>query len=349
MNRRIYAVLFLLLGIGSFLSAQMLGQTVATVNLTKTVGITKSQVDKRYEELRALGAQSGVPAGSITREKAIESLIMDIVIRQAAERDGVTVQEEDLQKLMDQQKKQMEVQVGRSLSQQEFQGIVQQQSGMSWIEFREQLKNQVLQQTYITRSKRNLFQEIDPPTDEEISWQYRQNATNFTNPEFVRISHVFVRTVNRTEAEKTEGRNKIRQALSRLNSGEMSFDDLVLKYSEDENSKFRGGDVGFVTINNQQVLSVYGMDFFKEIFKLDRGDVSGIIESNVGFHIVKVTDHEKAMILELDDRIAPDNMTTVREYLRNRLYQEKQQVTLQKATQEVMDDLLKQTEVVRYD
>lgn len=349
MNRRIAAFFFLLLGTANFLPAQMLGKTVATVNLTKTVGITESQVEQRYEELKSLGAQGGLPSGSITREKAIESLIMDIVIKQAAERDGVTVQEEDLQKLIDQQKRQLEVQAGRSLSQQEFQSLVQQQSGMKWEDYREQLKNQLLQQTYITRMKRDLFQDIDPPTEEEISWQYRHNATSFTNPEFVRISHVFVRTVNKTRAEQEEGRKKIQEALSRLKSGEMSFDDLVLKYSEDENSKFRGGDVGFVTINNQQVLSAYGMNFFKEIFKLEKGDVSDIIESNVGYHIVKITDHREATILKLDDRIAPDNMTTIREYLRNRLYQEKQQSTLQKATQEVMDELLAQTEVIRYD
>ena len=124
---------------------------------------------------------------------------------------------------------------------------------------------------------------------------------------------------------------------------------MVLKYSEDENSKFRGGDVGFVTRNNQQVKSVYGNNFFDAIFELEAGEVSDIIESNVGYHIVKATEHEQPKILGLDDRIAPDNPTTVREYLRNRLYQERQQQTLQQAMNDVMGELREQAEIVRYD
>lgn len=348
-NRITVLIFYLLIGLTVSLSAQVLGETVATVNLTRTQGITSQQVDEKLEEIRQMGAQSGVPIDQITRDQVIESLISEILIKQAAERDGIKVQEEDLQRLVDQQKRQVEAQLGQSLDDQKFQAIVTQETGYTWKEYRQRIEDQLLQQTYITQKKREMFESINPPTEQEIRDRYQENATNFTNPEYVRISHVFVPTANKSEEEQADAREKIEKARSQLRSGELSFDDLVLKYSEDENSKFRGGDVGFVTRNNQQVKSVYGNNFFDAIFELEAGEVSDIIESNVGYHIVKATEHEQPKILGLDDRIAPDNPTTVREYLRNRLYQERQQQTLQQAMNDVMGELREQAEIVRYD
>ena len=343
------AVLIILTALTGSLWADIIGETVATVNLTRTEGITKQQVDKKLAEVRNMGAQTGIQPDKITRDQIIESLISEVLVKQAAERDGIRVQQEDIDRLVTQQKRQIEAQMGRQLSDREFQSIVSQETGYSWEEYRQRIENQILQQTYITQKKRGMFEAINPPTEEEIQALYRENATEFTNPEFIRISHVFIPLANKTEAEQEEARNKIERARRQLSSGEMSFDDLVLKYSEDENSKFSGGDVGFVTRNNQQVKQVYGQNFFQEIFELDEGEVSDIIESNVGFHIVKATTHEMPKILGLDDRIAPDNPTTVREYLRNRIYQERQQQTLQQAMNDVMEELREQAEIVRYD
>jgi len=329
--------------------ADVIGETVATVNLTRTEGITARQVDKKLAEIRNMSTQTGIQPDKITREQVLDSLISEVLIKQAAERDGVRVQNEDVDRLITQQKRQVEAQMGQQLSDQEFQSVVRQETDYSWQEYRQRIEDQLLQQTYITQKKRGMFEAINPPTEQEIQALYRENATEFTNPEFVRISHVFIPLANKSEADQEEARRKIEKARTQLRSGEMSFDDLVLKYSEDENSKFRGGDVGFVTRNNQQVKQVYGENFFDEIFELEEGEVSDIIESNVGFHIVKATTHEMPKILGLDDRIAPDNPTTVREYLRNRIYQERQQQTLQQAMNDVMAELREQAEIVRYD
>ncbi|MDZ7793300.1 MAG: peptidylprolyl isomerase [Spirochaetia bacterium] len=343
------AVLIIFTILTGSLWADVIGETVATVNLTRTEGITARQVDKKLAEIRNMGTQTGIQPDKITREQVLDSLISEVLIKQAAERDGVRVQQEDIDRLVNQQKRQIEAQMGQKLSDQEFQSIVSQETGYSWQEYRQRLEDQILQQTYITQKKRGMFEAINPPTEREIQALYRENATEFTNPEFVRISHVFIPLANKSEAEQEEARRKIEKARTQLRSGEMSFDDLVLKYSEDENSKFSGGDVGFVTRNNQQVKQVYGENFFDEIFELEEGEVSDIIESNVGFHIVKATTHEQPKILSLDDRIAPDNPTTVREYLRNRIYQERQQQTLQQAMNDVMEELREQAEIVRYD
>ncbi|HDQ13444.1 MAG TPA: peptidylprolyl isomerase [Sediminispirochaeta sp.] len=351
MSKRVIFFFLLIFFLGTVFPAatQVLGKTVATVNLTRTVGITEAQVKQRMEELRRIGADSGLRPENIGYEQVLESMIAEILIRQAAERDGIEVPENNLEELFAQQKRQIEMQLGREISASEFRSIVQQETGYSWAEYRDQLENQVLQQTYISQKKRSLFDNIKTPTTEEIEELYQANATNFTNPEYVRISHLFISTQEKTPSEIEEARDKIQEASKKLKTGEMTFDDLVRSYSEDENSRFRGGDVGYVTRNNQQVREAYGRHFFDTVFQLKKGDVSGVIESNIGFHIVKVTEHSPAKILELDERIAPDYPVTVREYLRNRLYQERQQDALRRATQEVMAELRDEAEIVRYD
>ena len=122
-------IFYLLIGVTFSLSAQVLGETVATVNLTRTQGITSQQVDEKLEEIRQMGSQSGVPIDQISRDQVIESLISEVLIKQAAERDGIRVQDEDLQRLVDQQKRQVESQLGQSLGDEEFQQRLEKQLG----------------------------------------------------------------------------------------------------------------------------------------------------------------------------------------------------------------------------
>src|SRR6056297_437800 len=99
--------------------ADVIGETVATANLTRTEGITARQVDKKLAEIRNMGAQTGIQPDTITREQVLDSLISEVLIKQAAERDGVRVQQEDINRLINQQKRQIEAQMGQKISDQE--------------------------------------------------------------------------------------------------------------------------------------------------------------------------------------------------------------------------------------
>src|SRR6056297_1332337 len=126
------AVLIILTALTGSLWADIIGETVATVNLTRTEGITKQQVDKKLAEVRNMGAQTGIQPDTITREQVLDSLISEVLIKQAAERDGVRVQNEDVDRLITQQKRQVEAQMGQQLSDQEFQSVVRQETDYSW-------------------------------------------------------------------------------------------------------------------------------------------------------------------------------------------------------------------------
>ena len=76
--------------------------------------------------------------------------------------------------------------------------------------------------------------------------------------------------------------NKAQEVLNKINSGELSFEDAAAQYSDDS-SKDKGGDVGW---SNQGFVSEY----LTAVDGLDLNQVSGLVESQFGIHIIKVTD-----------------------------------------------------------
>jgi len=137
MRRIGLAILIIFTILNGALWAEVIGETVATVNLTRTEGITARQVDKKLAEIRNMSTQTGIQPDKITREQVLDSLISEVLIKQAAERDGIRVQQEDIDRLVNQQKRQVEAQMGQQLSDREFQSIVSQETGYSWQEYRQ--------------------------------------------------------------------------------------------------------------------------------------------------------------------------------------------------------------------
>jgi parvulin-like peptidyl-prolyl isomerase len=95
--------------------------------------------------------------------------------------------------------------------------------------------------------------------------------------------------------------------------------------------------------NSRQLL---GQDFIDEVFRVDEGEISdGVLESNVGYHIVKVTNRRRARILDLNDPVLPGQNITVRDQIRNYLLANEQQRAFQRALEEVVQELRNQAEV----
>ncbi|MGO9413220.1 MAG: peptidylprolyl isomerase, partial [Spirochaetia bacterium] len=96
-------------------------------------------------------------------------------------------------------------------------------------------------------------------------------------------------------------------------------------------------------------LQLFGKDFFDEIFKLKKGETSGVIASNIGFHIVKVTDRIDAHLLTLEDKVPPQFQITLREYIRGNLTVQRQNDILGSALAAIIADLRKQAEIRYFD
>ena len=335
-----------------FLAAAPLDKPAATVSLVKPEVITTKQLDMRYKEVENLRVQAGLPTPPQTRKQVLDSMIAEVLLKQAAERDRITVTDSELSNLVQDQKKNIEVQLRNSqqladaavLTDGQFRNIISQETGLSYDEFVDELRMQLMQQKYVSQTKRSLFESIEGPTPEQIEEQYNLYQVQFTNPKMVRFSQIFISTLNLSGGEKEKALARAEEAYKKLQQGE-SFESLVSQYTDDAKARYNGGDFGFLPMNDERSKAYFGNDFFNAVFNMEEGKISGVLTSNLGYHIVKITEKRERKFLGLDDPLAPGNPLTVREYIKRSLMQQIQQQILQKAYSELIDELKKEADI----
>jgi parvulin-like peptidyl-prolyl isomerase len=120
-------------------------------------------------------------------------------------------------------------------------------------------------------------------TEDEIKRAYQEETTA---DKTASVRHILLLTQGKTEPEKAEARKKIESLLARAKAGE-DFAELAKQYSEDPGSKDNGGlyeDFG----RGQMV-----KPFEDAAFSVPVGEISGVVETSYGYHIIKVVDRKK--------------------------------------------------------
>ncbi|HUL35439.1 MAG TPA: peptidyl-prolyl cis-trans isomerase [Candidatus Eisenbacteria bacterium] len=151
-----------------------------------------------------------------------------------------------------------------------------------------------------------------PVTDDELKALYQQNLQQYQVPNRVHVEHILFMTVGKTDAEVAEIKKKAEDVLKQADKPGANFQDLAKKYSEDPGSKAKGGDLGWI-VQGQTV-----PEFEKAAFSLNKDQISGLIKTQYGFHIIKVLDKETAHTKSFDevkDQLRPT-------YLLNKVDQE---------------------------
>ena len=125
-------------------------------------------------------------------------------------------------------------------------------------------------------------------SDDQLKAQYQANIQAYQVPNRVHVQHILLMTVNnKTDAEIEETRKKAEDVLKQVKKGG-KFDELAKKYSEDPGSRDKGGDIGWI-IEGQTVA-----EFQKVAFSLPVGQISDLVKTQYGFHIIKVLEKETA-------------------------------------------------------
>jgi len=124
-------------------------------------------------------------------------------------------------------------------------------------------------------------------SDDMLKLQYQANIQQYQVPNRVHAEHILFMTVGKTDAEVEEIKKKAEDVLKQVKKGG-KFEDLAKKYSEDPGSKDKGGDLSFIT--QRQTVP----EFEKTAFSLAPGQVSDLVKTQYGFHIIKVLEKETA-------------------------------------------------------
>jgi parvulin-like peptidyl-prolyl isomerase len=133
----------------------------------------------------------------------------------------------------------------------------------------------------------------EDPSEEEIKSYYYQNHQLFRYPSRLRASHIFFDAKeDATAAQHNRAKERAEQILQLMNDDPAkNFVKLAQSYSEDPGNAPRGGDLGFITRD----ALIYPENFKEVAWSLSVGDMSGIIQTSIGYHIIWVTDHEQSL------------------------------------------------------
>ena len=140
-------------------------------------------------------------------------------------------------------------------------------------------------------------------TAEQVKRFYEENREEFKHPAQVRASHILIRVPEgATTAQHNAAKERAQLLLSKLNTG-ADFAQLAREQSDDPGSASHGGDLGYFA-KGEMVDS-----FERPTFALAPGQLSGVVSTPHGFHIIKVTDRRSAGYDTLDE--ARDRITAV--------------------------------------
>jgi parvulin-like peptidyl-prolyl isomerase len=339
-NKLVIFFLLFLFSVFSVFSQEVVDRPVAIVKLYRTEVISSSKFNRTVEIFES---QSGQSLSREDKMYLLDNMIWEILIIQAAENDDITVSEDDV---VDTAMNTLMAQTGMTVSREEFRAIIEEQ-GVDFDQYVDYLRRQMIVEMYVMHAKQDNFNESATPTDAEIQTFFENNSQEFINPTMIRISHIFFPTYDQDASALSNIRSQAESAYRRIQGG-ASFEDVMKTVPLAADSPVQHGDLGYAARGNPDVTMIFGEDFMNRIFGMDVGDI-GLVQSRIGYHIVKITDYRERTFLNLDDPVSPNDQMTVREYIYNIILQNKIQMVFQQCYQEVIVELTDMAEIQKFE
>ncbi len=209
------------------------------------------------------------------KKKILNQLIEEKLLYAQAELDSITVSNEEVEA-------QLENQLGYFIQQFGSRERLEQVYGMSIDKIRRELRDGVRKNLMAQSVQNKKFGAIDVTRREvEEFFNTYQDSLGLVAEKF-KISHIFINP-KATEKLKNEAKNLAQSLLDSLKNGS-DFAKLAKKYSDDPGSAAQGGNLGFVK------RGVFFPEFEAASFALEVGELSEVIESPVGFHVIQLLD-----------------------------------------------------------
>ncbi len=274
---------------------EMARKTIEDSNIIVTVNgtvITKAQLDENVQPIISYREQMQQKTTPSLREQyesqMLDNMITEILFDEQIKANNIEVTEQDVDSYI----------IGM---------IKASDPNMTLEDFKSQMeaRGADFNQLKKTMQKRLLMKElleIEYPGEFDFSEEdarkfYDENQRFFKKPEMVRASHILIipdtSDPNKIEQAGAEAKQKAQNILEQIRNG-ADFAEMAKAYS-DCPSASRGGDLGF-NHRGQWIPA-----FSNAAFALEIGQVSDVVESSRGFHIIKATGHRDATAVSFDE------------------------------------------------
>lgn len=205
------------------------------------------------------------------RKQLIDSYTQQILLQQAQKENGVTVSDKEVEKAW---KDACKSAGGAKTFKKTLKTY-----GYTEDTYKDSLKESLAQQKL-----KDAVAPTSKPKDSEIVDYINENLSKYNDAR--RSSNILIKVdSDASDEDKAAAKAKAQECLDKINSGELSFEDAVKQYSDDTGSKDKKGDVGW------DKLTTFVDSYQATLEGLNKGDVSGVVESTYGYHIIKCTDY----------------------------------------------------------
>ena len=316
MRKTLFISILPLFFVAPAFTSDVVEEIVARVNNSI---VTRTEYIRSREDLRKEAQQQDpVNADKIINDRdkdVLRDLIDQDLLLEKGKDLGITADTEVIKRL-DQMRKDMKLDSMEDLEK------AAQAQGVSFEDFKQNMRNQIITQQVISREVGQKLN-LDKADEEKF---YEEHKSEMEQPEQVRLSEILISTdkkePGKDEAQQLDAaQKKADELVAEIRKG-ASFED-VAKKSSDGPSASQGGDLGLFK------RGTLAKELEDKTFAMKVGDVSDVIRTKQGFIILKVTEHHDAGIPPLKD---------VESKVQDALYMQKLQPALREYLTKLRED-----------
>ncbi|MDD2388114.1 MAG: peptidylprolyl isomerase [Desulfobacterales bacterium] len=259
------------------------GDNAAVVN---GAVITRQEINTELDQLRSRAARQGqeVPDSELDNIKnnILDNLINQVLLYQESVKKGVVVDDQEITDKLSEIKK-------RFPDENDYKKILD-EMGMSEADIKIKIGQGISIEKFI---ESQILSKI-VVSDQESRAFYDANPAYFQQPEQVQASHILIKVgAEATETQRAEAKKKLETIREKIQTGE-DFSALAREFSECPSSA-KGGDLGL--FGRGQMVK----PFEDAAFSLKPDEVSPVVETMFGYHLIKVTDKKSASVIGFND------------------------------------------------
>lgn len=286
------------------------GTSVATVN---GVSIKMEDFQQLLGFMQYQYSQQGMQIQGQQLEQlkraVLESLIDDELVYQIAMDEGYAPTEQEIEDELQRTKQQF--------GDEEAYKTALKQQGIDESQLKQEIKKKIVRDKY---TEENFYSQVEL-TEQDVKDFYENNPDQFTQPFQFRSSHILVQLAEgASEEDRQAAREKIEAARQRIESGE-EFSEVAREVSEGPSAK-NGGDLNYAPKGS------FVPAFEEAALGLEVGEISDIVETRFGYHIIKLTDVKEEQVApfeEVKDQIAQYLERVQAQEMRNQFLTEKKE------------------------
>lgn len=247
---------------------------VATVNGKP---ITQEMLLKRLKNV----ANTDTETLRTMKQEIIDQMITDILLEEFIDKQGLIVTPEEIEKEIRQ--------IKNTISGNENNDIQSLERVLTFIgsdidEFKRNIKYSIALEKY-----------FDKKLDDATLKKYFEENLCVFNGETIKVSHILIDTRNmKTEKEFAQALERIKDIKKEIEHG-AAFEEIARKYSDCPSAQ-NGGDLGFI-----QKKGNFAKAFLDTAFSLKVGQLSGPVQTEYGYHLIKVTEKNEGAQIRFDD------------------------------------------------